>query len=64
MVAVQILLTYLILFAALTIGTSTLLLPFYPIYAAGHRSLTRAGMVLAALSFLAGIVTSMMGAWG
>ncbi|MGD9679889.1 MAG: hypothetical protein AB7W16_01780 [Candidatus Obscuribacterales bacterium] len=48
----------------LTITISVLLLPFYPIYAAGHRSLTRAGIAVAALSFLAGIGTALMGAWG
>jgi len=52
------------LYAILTITISILLLPFYPIYAAGHRSLTNAGIAVAALSFLAGIVTAMMGAPG
>ncbi|MGD9679892.1 MAG: hypothetical protein AB7W16_01795 [Candidatus Obscuribacterales bacterium] len=53
-----------ILYAILTIITSILVLPFYPIFAAGHRGLTRAGIAVAALSFLAGIGTELLGAWG
>lgn len=48
----------------LTIVTSVLLLPFYPIFAAGHRGLACAGIAVAALSFLAGIGTALLGAWG
>lgn len=42
------------------ISFSVLLLPLYPVFSAGRRSLAHAGAAIVALSFLSGITTALM----